>query len=439
VVILAAVASQAGGAASPSVAVGKPFTLASPPTGAPGIGPVGVQVSALGSDGTLWAAVTGTPSEAVVVVAHAADGRTLGPLNLTVPGGFGVGTPVISVSGATATFAWLAYDVKYHTHVEARTCTLSGCRPTQTVESWQAIRSAAPVLAGGSPIGLASTNGRTILVFYRNSGTAQMMWAQSSGGPFGPVRAIAAPPLESNVAIDIPVAIAESGGRVLALWPLYGPTSMVGVSWTIWSAPTGFAPAQALTGARGIYSDDTPVAAAVGAGAAIAWIQGNDNSEDQPAEPIWISRQTASGFTTPAVTYGGLASGPRLAGGGGVLALAFTDDDDDAVVERSVAGAPFTPPVRLMPSAASSPAVSVDARGETLAAWAHETNNLSGVATTQLAIAPAGGTFSHSRTLAPASHTGLVGTAPTVDTSANRSAVIWVGASGSARGAFATP
>jgi hypothetical protein len=438
-VVAAAVASEAAGSPPLSIVVGKPFTLASPPSGAPGIGPVSVEASRLGPDGTLWAALTGTPSEAVVVVAHAADGRTLGPLNLTVPGGFGAGAPVISVSGATATFAWLAYDSKYRTRVEARTCTLSGCRPAQTVASWQAVRSAAPVLAGGSAIGLASEDGRTIIVFYRNTGTAQMMWAQASGGRFGPLRAIAAPQLQSNVAIDIPVAIAESGGRVLAVWPLYGPTGMVAIGWTIWSAPTGFAPAQTLSGGQGIYSDGTPVAAAVGSGAAIAWIQGNDNSEDQPAEPIWISRQTATGFAKPVVTYGGLASGLTLAGGGGVLALAFTADGDDAVVERSVAGAPFTPPVRLAPSAVWPPTVSVDARGEALAAWAHETNNVSGVATAQLAIAPADGTFSHSVTIAPASHSGLVGDAPTLDTNANRSAVIWVGASGSARAAFTTP
>lgn len=453
-VALGAAASEAGGAASPARVLGEPFTLASPPPGAPGIGPVDIEASGLGSDGTLWAALVGTPSEAVVVVAHAVDGRTLGPTDLTVAGGLRVGNPVISVSGGTATFAWLAYGwlahaSSYQAEVEARTCTLSGCGPTQTVASWQAGGSGAPVLAGGSPMGIATAGGRTILVFYRNSGgAAQMLWAQAGGGRFGPARPIAAPRLESNVSIDIPVVIAESGGRVLALWPRYGGTGMNAIGWTIWSATSGFEAAQTLTGARGRYSDGSPVAAAVGSGAAIAWIQGDNLTDpEQEAEPIWVSRQSANGFSKPVEAFSGLAAGVSLAGGAGVLALAFTEgssaaDNGAAMVARSVAGAPFGAPVELAPSTVSyePPTVSVDAHGETLAAWAREEDGASGpAAIAQLALAPAHGTFSPPLTLATASHAGLLGNGPIVRTSAGRAAVMWVGASGSARGAFVSP
>jgi hypothetical protein len=439
----------AGAAPIPALVVGKPFTLASPPPGGPGISPVGVEASGLGSDGTVWSAIYGTASEAVVVVARAADGRTFGPVDLTVPGGLRTGAPVISVSGPTATFAWLAYDSKYHTEVEARTCTMSGCRPTQTVAIWQAIRFAAPVFEGGSAVGIASESGRTVLVFYRNTGTAQMMWAQASDGRFGPVRAIAAPRLNSNTAIDIPVVIAESGGRVLALWPRYGPNGLVAIGWSIWTGAAGFGAASTIAGAEGHDSDDNLVATAVGGGAAVAWIQG-DNVTDpgQEAEPIWLARQHGPGFSNPVRVFAGDAGGLSLAAGDGVLALAFTtaqagtdvDEDGPAMITRSIDGSAFGTPAELAPSAAPFPTVTVDSNGNTIATYDRETRTPQGpTSAAQVAIAAPHGSFQPPIALGAASHNDLIGDQPAIHTSGSRSAIVWVAATGSASGILTSP
>ena len=438
-----AVLAATGGAMPSTLSVGRPFTLA---TGSPDSG---VAASGLGSDGSVWS-VLERASGSFAIAARARGGRGLGPLTVAAPSGFDQGIPVVSVSGATATFAWLVVrQSSGDAAAQVRTCTLSGCRPTQTIARWAYTPGGAPVFSGASAVGLASAGGRTVLVFYRTSGgRALMEWSQSTGGRFSAPRALAT--ITPSVSVDIPVLTGEAGGRIVAVWPHYRATGF-DLGYALWSARGGFAPAGTIPGGQGPFTDGLPVVAAAGAGAAVAWIQGtNATDPQQEAEPIWFARQSATGFGAAAEVFDGDAGGLSMAGGGGVLALAFTtarpgfdiDGDGPAMVIRSVDGAPFGTPTELASSSAPFPTVSVDAHGDTLAAWDLETHypRTSGpTSVAQLAFAPPSGAFGAPARLGTASSGDLIGEAPSVHCAPARCAVVWQSAGGDVRAALATP
>jgi hypothetical protein len=175
------------------------------------------------------------------------------------------------------------------------------------------------------------------------------------------------------------VIAAESGGRVVVAW-LDGSRNPW-VDWSQWTPGRGFGAVDQLHGAHGSQGSNL-VASPAGAGVELAWIEGDfaGGAPGQYVDPIWVSRRGATGgFSAPVRAYRGLAGQLSLAGAAGVVALAFSsaspdgggyaDDARGALVERSVGGRPFGPPVELDPRAGPNPTVAVAPDGDVLAAW----------------------------------------------------------------------
>lgn len=441
--VLAIGAVSAGGATAPVLSLGGAFT----------VGSDGPGVTALGSDGTSWLATA-----AVAITARSLSGRTLGPVEVTGMSGFTSGQPVVAVSGATATFAWLVDKAdKAGWTVEVRTvrCDIRHCEPVMTASSWQQQSPyPMPVWVGayGLP-GIASVGGHTVVAFDRRTGgRVQMMWTQSTGsGRWAAPQAINAPAPAGGMSAYMgdPVLVPESGGRVLAVWEQDPNESTFDLGWAVWTASAGFATTGTIAGGKGTDTALVPVVAAVGNGAAVAWIQGNNATDSfQEAEPVWLARQTATGLTAPSEIFSGDAAGLSLAGGGGVLALAFNqitpgfdaDHGGPATVIRSVDGAPFTAPVQLAPAGAPSPAVSVDTSGNTIAVWYRELPGTAQRNQTQAAIASQHGSFSAPRTLGPGSRGATLGGEPTSTTVNHRTLITWLNTAETTEyGALATP
>ncbi len=432
----------AAAAAGPvALLLGKSFTLVAGPQENLGVG-----ASVLGADGTVWLAEPISQPRSFEIVARAANGRRLGPVIVSAQAGFENAEPTISVSGATATFAWFASGDSTSTGdavaVETRRCTPAGCQPTQTLTRWTSGN-----YSPGQPV-LAESKGRTVVVF--NQGDAngsEVMWAQSDGGAFGPVRPIAQAPAIGVVPnawlFDDPVLVTEASGRILAAWPNFGGASFA-VSWSSWSAKGGFTPPRTLPGGAGTYAGDL-VAAPDGSGAALAWIQGNNVTDPGLiAEPVWVARQNAQGFAKPTRVFGGYAFSLSLAGGGDVTALAFNtakaagldgDSDGPVLVARSVDDAPFRT-MTLTANAAPYPTASVNSVGETLVTWNRQTlYPQTPTSTAEIAIAAPHGTFSSPETLG----SELFDDSPNVHTVSSRSLVVWQAAPGIAQATLVTP
>jgi hypothetical protein len=456
-VTVAAVAGLAGavsaaGAGAPVLSLGGTFTLATD-------GGLGPGATALGADGTIWLATyvtSGPGSDVFVIAARSLSGRTLGPVSITAPTGFTSGQPVLSVSGGSATVAWLvAKPVKGGFTVALRSvrCDIRRCQRVVTLSSWQQLgQGPTPVLVGayGLP-GIATADGHTVVGFFRNSGGHEQMWWSQTGGDgrFGAPRAITMTGPAVPIGLADPVLVPESRGRILAVWGQNPNQSSFDLGWAVWTASRGFATTGTIAGGKGFFTTFAPVVAAVGNGAAVAWIQGTNSTDAfQEAEPAWLARQTATGFTAPTEIFNGDAAGLSLAGGDGVLALAFNsvapgfdaDQGGPAMVMRSIDGAPFTAPVQLAASAAPSPAVSVDTSGDTIAVWYRESLGTAQLSHTQVAIAPPHGSFGAPRTLGPGSRGDYLGGEPTVSTVNRRTLITWLDTGEATEyGALATP
>jgi len=427
--VLGLLATQTGVAQQAPVSIGEPITLASGFQADLGVGP-----SAVGSDETVWLAQP-VGGGRFRIIGRAASGRTMRPV--LVSGGIGsvTSTPAITVSATTATLVWETapngVDGSSGTvYVRARRCTLGGCTPTQTLSSWHwtYANNSFPAMGYWAKPAVATAGGRAVVVFYRDSGSdPQMMWAQTDGVRFGALHAL------GGGGWADPVAVGESGGRVLAAWFDNVSSS---VDWAQWSLAAGFTRSQSFSDGQGFYSADL-VAAPLGAGAAIAWIQG-DNTTDPglDADPVWVARTQASSFTKPVRVFADDAFGLTLDGGRGVLALAFTTTTPGldagapgpAIVETSIDGAPFGSPVDLDDTAAPYPAVSVGSGASVLATW-------NANSTAQIAIAPAAGKFDPPVTLGPETRND----SPTIHTDGAQSLLVWQNPSGAVRGVLTTP
>lgn len=446
VVLLGLVAAQVGVADGPAVSVGTPFTVAASAS-------EGGVSSALGPDGTVWAAERRgyTEDAPFVIVAGGADGSTLGPVSVPVAAGSVSDTPVIATSAGAATFVWetqrnSSAGTAVAVVVSARRCTLAGCAPVQTLATWRLSEGGAVAFPTGVGVypepAVASVAGGTLVVFQRGGVRApRMVWAVSEGARFGPLHYF-------GVAGSWdPVLVAESGGRALAAWLNASvgdlqPSNVIRIMWSQWSPGSGFthpesvkAPGLALGGES--YAGGL-VATPLRSGAAIAWFQRNSVTD---VTHVWVARQGRNSFSEPTSAYTGAATGLSLADADGVLALAFNandgrygaDDGGPLMVETSVDGARFGKPVELDSDTAAFPMVSVDAQGDVLASWSSQSSPPS---IAQLAIAPAAGSFDAPITLGPEKFDdGPVA----IDTNASQTVVVWENAAGSVLGAAITP
>jgi hypothetical protein len=444
--LLGLIAAQLGVADEPAPSVGTPFTVAVSAS-------AGGVASALGADGTVWAAERrGYKDDApFVIVARAADGRTLGPVSVAVTAGSVSDTPVIAASAGAATFVWetqrnSSAGKAVAVVVSARHCMLAGCAPVQTLATWRLSE------AGGAPFptglgvdpepAVARVPGGTLVVFQRGGARAQqMVWAVSDGARFGPLHYF-------GVAGSWdPVLVAESGGRALAAWLNTSAgdlqtSTVIRIMWSVWSPGSGFMRPQSVKApgpGLGIFSYaggvvGTPVAR----GAAIAWFQRNSVTDDTH---VWLARQGPNGLIDTTSAYTGAATGLSLAGADGVLALAFNatagndgaDDGGPLMVATSVDGARFGKPVELDSDSAAFPKVAVDAQGDVLASWG---SNSVQPSIAQLAIAPGAGSFDPPLTLGPEKFDdGPVA----IDTNAGHAVVVWENAAGSVLGASISP
>lgn len=447
VVLLGLVAAQVGVADERAPSVGAPFTVAASAS-------EGGVVSALGPDGTVWAAERrGYRDDApFVIVAGAANGITLAPVSMPPAAASVRDAPVIATSAGTATFVWETQrnstpSTAGMVVVSARRCTLAGCAPVQTLATWRLSDEVGAVaFPTGNPVypepAVASVAGETLVVFQRGGVRApRMVWAVSDGARFGPLHSFGV------VGSGNPALVAESGGRALAAWLNASagdlqPSSVIRIMWSQWSQGSGFtrpasvkAPGPGLGGesyAGGLVG--TPFAS----GAAIAWFQQNSVTGDSD---VWVARPGRNGLSEPASAYSGAATGLSLAGADGVLALAFNatagiygaDDGGPLMVATSVDGAHFGKPVELDGDTAASPKVAVDAQGDVLASWSSNPDQPS---IAQLAIAPAAGSFDPPLTLGPEKFDdGPVA----IDTSAGQTVVVWEDAAGSVLAAAITP
>jgi len=444
--LLGLVAAQLGVADEPAPSVGTPFTVAVSAS-------EGGVALALGADGTVWAAERrGYKDDApFVIVARAADGRTLGPVGVPLAAGSVSDTPVIAASAGAATFVWetqrnSSAGTAVAVVVSARRCTLAGCVPVQTLATWRLSE------AGGVPFptglgvypepAVASVAGGTLVVFQRGGARApQMVWAVSDGARFGPEH-------DFGVAGSWdPALAAESGGRALAVWLNTSAgdlqrSSTIRIMWSQWATDRGFTRPQSVRAPGTALGLDSyaggVVAAPLARGAAIAWFQTNSVNDDPH---VWVARQGSGGFSRPTSVYSGAATGLSLAGADGVLALAFNADPGyygedlggPLMVETSVDGAGFGKPVELDGDAAPFPKVAVDTRGDVLAGWSGQPGQ-SNIA--QLAIAPGARSFDPPLTLGPErADDGPVST----DTDGRQAVVVWENAAGSVLGASISP
>jgi hypothetical protein len=319
-----------------------------------------------------------------------------------------------------------------------------------TVSSWKVPTSLAQSILGGYTMvgqpGIATTGKRTIVAFTgERRGQPKLMWSEALGnGSWAAPRAINLPGRAGQQVQDFgdPVLVSESGSRVLGVWQQNtggGDVVNFDLGWTLWTATGRRSATGTIAGELGVAPSTapTPVVAAVGNGAAVAWIAGsNDTDPNQEAEPVWVARQTADGFTKPTNVFKGDAAGLSLAGGGGVLALAFDRFEPQqnaipgvpapAMVMRSIDGAPFTAPVRLAESA-DSPTVSVDSAGDTIAVFYKFAPQSGPEATPTVEIASQRGAFSGAQRLGPPTGAPSSGGGElTVTTTGGHSFITWV-------------
>jgi hypothetical protein len=373
--VLCLLAAQASGA-TPTLAFSARFTLAA------GFQyDLGAGTSALGPDGTVWLAQPLSPSAGFEIVARTADGHALRPGIAPGRSGSAYSRPEIATAAGAATFVWeTASDAggpNGTAAVKALRCTLRGCAPLQTLATWRWTygNDSFPPMGYQAQPEVASAGGETVAVFLRDAAAnPQMTWAQAGAGRFG------APHSFGAGGAGDPVLVSEAGGRILAAW-LAGSgdaASGSGVTWASWSARAGFTRVKTLAGASGDYAAGLVGTRAAG-GAALAWIQGDNNTDPGlAAEPVWVARQNSTRFSKPVRAFAGFAFGLSLASADGVLALGFTttaragldgDSAGPAMVVRSDGGKPFSRPVTFDPEAAPTPAVAVAADGDVLAAW----------------------------------------------------------------------
>jgi hypothetical protein len=457
VVWLGLVVVQSGVAAGPVLSVGAPFALGSGVPAGSGVGP-----SALGPDGTIWAAVPTSDDDRVqgrgfVIVARAVDGQTLAPVIVSASADSIASSPAISASAGAATFVWETQRDPYGSSgvvaVTARRCTLAGCAAIQTLASWRwgnDNQNPAPFPTGvgpGAEPAVASVAGRTVVVFWRESvRDPQMVWAQSSSGRFGSLHSLGAGSLE-------PILVGGSGGRLFAVWldadAYFDEAYVVPVHWARWSTSTGFTRPRSFIGGEGVPGNEFVsltglVGTPVGSTPAIAWVQEDANTARGPhVNRIMVARQSLNGFAKPVVAYQKVASALSLASGDGVLALAFNassgievDGGGPMMVQTSIHGAPFGRAVELDSNAAPFPSVSVTTDGHVLAGWGSLQFQPSGeVIFAELAIAPAGGAFSPPTTLGP--QAGVE--SPTVHTNDAQAFAVWQSSTRDLLGAEVTP
>jgi hypothetical protein len=425
-VVLVLVGARVGLAAVSAVSVGVPFTLLSRVQSDAGTG-----ASVPGSDGTIWLAQP-VGDGSFRIVGRAASGRRMRPLVVGGGSGWATSTPAITESDGTATVVWetAGGDDAGVVYVRALRCRLSGCTSTQTLSSWHWTYANDPFPPMGywAQPAVASASGHAVAVFDRDSANdPQMTWTQTNGTSFGKLHAF------GGGASSAPVAVGESDDRVLVAWL---DTDGESVDWAQWSAGSGFTAPRRLRDGEGFYAADL-VAAAAGDGSAIAWIQGGNTTDPGlDSEPVWVVRQTANGFATPKRVFAGDAFGLSLASDDGVLALGFTTTragldagtPGPAVVEIRTNAGPFGAPITLDADAMSSPAVSVDERGDVLANW--DANSES-----EIAVAPARQAFSPPTTIGPEASND----SPTIHTNGERSVVVWQNPAGSIQAALTTP
>lgn len=422
-------AATSGAAAPPQVAIVARYELAGAGAGSSS-GP-----SMVGVDGTVWAAEGGDSGGSFAIVARAAGARRLGPVKVPADGSE-VDVPVIAAAGGSATFVWESAAVGSGiTSVIARRCTLAGCAPAHTLGKWVG----APLFSGG--IGelaavpepaVASVGQTTLVVFYRDSQAGPTMeWTQSSGGRFGPLHSFGV------TGSPEPILVSESGGRALTAWlnttesgaVVHGTVS---VEWSLWSASGGFTRLQRVSAGRAHYGGSL-VGAAVGSGAALAWIQSPGSSGAGLASQfVWSAREQTRVVGKAAVVSAGPASGLAIAGGDGDVAVIFSGNSDLEPVfptngspvweATSLAGARFGAPVELDDDAAPAPGVSIAANGAVLASW----NSLPS-SDAKLAMAPADGVFETPLTLGEETDTE----SPAIHADGARSLVVWQDAASS--------
>lgn len=424
-VVLVLAGARVGLAEVSGVSVGVPFTLVSGVLSDAGTG-----ASVLGSDGTMWLAQP-VGDGSFRIVGRAVGGRRMRPVVVGGGSGWATSTPAVTESDGTATVVWetAGGDDAGTVYVRALRCRLSGCTPIQTLSSWHwtYANNSFPSMGYWAKPAVGSAGSHAVAVFDRDGASdAQMMWTQTSGNRFGKLH-----PFGGGESSE-PVVVGESAGRMVAAW-LDGDAESV--DWAQWSARSGFTATRSFRDGDGFYAADM-VGARAGDGCAIAWVQGGNTTDPgEDSEPVWVARQAAKGFAAPERVFAGDAFGLSLAGDGGVLALGFTTTrvgnagvPGPAVIETSTNAGAFGAPVDLAPDAVSSPAVSVDDRGDVFATW-----NANSEA--EIAVAPARQAFSPPTTIGPEPS----GSSPTIDATGERSAVIWQNPAGTVQAALTTP
>jgi hypothetical protein len=389
--------------------------------------------SVLGPDGTVWGAQQENAGESdpYVIFGRTATGHSFRP-HATISS---LGSlPSIAATSGVATFVSYG-SVSPRSRVEvlrSLRCTPRGCGARQLIARWREVPGRRPVDLTGYPPQPATiiSRGTTVVVFTEGL-AARVMWAQTSGGRFGPAHSFGV------TGQNEPVLVAEPGGRVLAAW-LDGATQPW-VDWSEWTPGYGFGTVHQLHGAEGPAAANL-AAAPDGSEVALAWIQGDNGIPGQDTDPVWVARRHGTGaFTAPIRVFRGSAGMLSFAGADGVLALAFSatpsagdwyaDDAHGALVERSVQGGPFSPPLDLDPKAGPNPTVTVAGNGDVLATWVTKGPNSQAI----LAVAPPSGPFGRRHGLG----TDTEEYGPRAGANATRALITWQD-QGTTEGVFAT-